>query len=111
MFAGGTATVTTTGTQRLTASAEGAMGLVAGSPNQTAFVGVCYQPSAGGTITTFVRGLFTIHRFGPQREAYPASGSVVPGAGTWNVGLCVYNSGATAITDNDYSNGWVQVTN
>lgn len=111
VFAGGTATVTTTAGQRLTATAVGPMGLAAASAVQNGIVDVCYQPSAGGTISNFAGGSYMLHRFGPQRTPYAAAGSVVPGANTWKVGLCVRNTGAVAITDNDYSNGWVQVTN
>jgi hypothetical protein len=37
--------------------------------------------------------------------------SVQPGVGTFNVGLCAENSSATAINNNDFVEGYVQVTN
>ncbi|NUQ77685.1 MAG: collagen-like protein, partial [Polyangiaceae bacterium] len=96
----------------LTGAAEAPMGLPAGSPAQSARIDLCYQPSAGGTLTNFSGGFYSIHRMTGERRAYPAAGTVVPGAGTWNVGLCVLNNGgAAAISDNDYTNGYVQVTN
>lgn len=112
VFVGPTVQVTTTATQRLTGAAEAPLGLAAGSAATTGNVGLCYRSSvAGSTITNFVGGSYSIHRFVAGREAYPAAGTVVPGAGTYTVGFCVLNVGATAITDNDFVNGYVQVTN
>jgi hypothetical protein len=110
VFAGPTAIVTTAVGQRLTGSAEAPMGLAAASPSQLADIGLCYQPNAGGTLTNFI-GAYSTHRMFAEMRAYPAAGTVVPGAGTWNVGLCVRKSGPAAITQNDYVNGWVLVTN
>ena len=111
VFAGGTVNVTTTATQRLTGAAEAPMGLTAGATAQTANVDLCYRPSGGGTLTNFSGGFYSIHRFVAERRAYVGTGTVIPGAGTWTVGLCVYNYGAATISDNDYTNGYVQVTN
>jgi len=36
--------------------------------------------------------------------------SVVPGDGTWNVGICVENTGLASIST-DFGSFWVQVTN
>ncbi len=112
VFVGPTAQVTTTATQRLTGAAEAPLGLATGSAATTGFVGLCYQSTAAGSvINNFVGGNYSVHRFVGGREAYPAVGTVVPGAGTYNVGYCVRNLGVTAITDNDWVNGYVQVTN
>jgi hypothetical protein len=111
VFAGPTATVTTAAGQRLTGAAEAPMGLGAGSAAQTANVDLCYQPNAGGALLNFSGSNYSIHRFVAERRAYTAVGSVVPGAGTWKVGMCVLNGGAAQISDNDYVNGYVQVTN
>ena len=112
VFAGPTAQVTTTATQRLTGAAEAPLGLAVGAGATTGYIGLCYQSTAAGSvITNFVGGAFSIHRFVGGREAYPAAGTVVPGAGTYNVGYCIRNVGATALTDNDYVNGYVQITN
>jgi hypothetical protein len=112
VFAGGTVLVTTTATQRLTGAAEAPMGLAAGAAAQTAFIDLCYQPAAGGALSNFSGGFYSIHRMVAERRAYTAVGTVVPGAGSWNVGLCVRNGGGGAtISDNDYTNGYVQVTN
>jgi len=34
-----------------------------------------------------------------------------PGAGTWDVGMCVTNSAGAAINANDWSIGWAFVSN
>ncbi len=116
VFAGPTATVTTTAGQRLTATAVAPLGFGAGALPSTALVDVCYRPQAGGNLINFAAGNYAEHRFVAERRGYSAAGSVVPGAGTWLVGLCLANAtgaGAnpSAISDNDYVNGWVQVTN
>jgi hypothetical protein len=111
VFAGPTASVTTTANQRLTGAAEAPIALAAGSPQQDARYGLCYQPNAGGTLTNFVGFNYSIGQFTTVRHAWAAAASVVPGAGTWNVGFCVMNSGTGQINNNDYMNGWVQVTN
>jgi hypothetical protein len=112
VFAGPTATVTTTATQRLTGSAEAPIGLAEGSSDQTAEIDLCYQPNAGGTLTNFNGMNSSSHVMFSDIRTYSAAGTVVPGAGTWKVGLCVRNNGGTAsISRNDYVNGWVMVTN
>jgi collagen triple helix repeat protein/IPT/TIG domain-containing protein len=107
---GATATVTTTATQRLTGSAEAPLGLSAAS-SQPVRIGMCYQANAGGQINNFVGNLYSIHNMTNDRRNYSAVGSVVPGAGTWKVGMCAMNVGTVTITNNDFVNGWVIVTN
>lgn len=109
VFVGPTVTVTTTAAQRITGAAEAPLGVSTGTGS--AYVGLCYQPSGGGTITNFVGGAYSIVEFNTTRMTYAASASIAPGAGTWIVGYCVQNFGAQAINDNDFVNGWVQVTN
>src|SRR5690606_5269710 len=112
VFVGPTSQVTVTGTQRLTGSAEVPLGLPAGSAPTNGYLGLCYQPTAGGsTIANFAGGNYSRHRFVAGRQTYAAAGTVVPGAGTYNLGVCVRNISATPITDNDFVNGWVMVTN
>jgi hypothetical protein len=111
VFAGPTATVTTTATQSLTGAAEAPIGLAAGSAAGQARIGLCYQATAGGAINVFAGLNYSIHRVVAERRAYSAAGTVVPGAGSWRVGMCVWNMAAGAISDNDYVNGYVQVTN
>ncbi len=110
VFAGPSALVTTTASQRLTGSAAAPLGLAAGA--QVAIIGLCYQPNAGGSLANFVSTSYSVHLVVAERRTYSASATVVPGAGTWRVGMCVSNYvGANAISNNDYVNGWVQVTN
>jgi hypothetical protein len=111
VFAGPTASVTITATQRLTGSASGVMGLSSGGP-QRVDVGMCYQLGTGA-VTNFIdpTHYMTVPMPAEQR-LYSASATVVPGtAGTYKVGLCVRNQhGSIAIDNNDYMNGFVQVT-
>ena len=112
VFVGPTAQITiTNSTQRLVGSATVALGLAAGATKTTAVVGMCYQSTAGGLVTNFVGGAFSIVEISTNRSGVPACGTVVPGPGTYNVGVGVKNTGATALTNNDYVNGYVMVLN
>jgi hypothetical protein len=111
-FAGPVATVTTTSGQRLTGAAVAMLGLAAGSTTPQGIIyGLCYQSSGGGALTNFVSGNYTVGTISTTREGKSASATCVPAAGTWYVGFCVYWTGAGNISNNDYVNGWVMVTN
>ncbi|MFZ5469400.1 MAG: hypothetical protein ACOZIN_08185 [Myxococcota bacterium] len=109
-FAGPTATVTVASGQRLTAVASALLRkFTAGS--QFFDYGICY--SSGGTLTNFagLSNYLTAEVDNGPRHSYAASATVAPPAGTYSVGFCVRNGGTNPIDDNDYVNGWVQVTN
>ncbi|HEY0132698.1 MAG TPA: hypothetical protein VGB85_01425 [Nannocystis sp.] len=112
VFVGPFAVVTTTVSQRLTAAGTAPIALTVPGP-QTAQLGLCYQNNANpGVLTNFVGGAYSIVQFTNIRISQAVAASVVPGAGTWRVGVCVQNNGgANALANNDYVNGWVQVTN
>ena len=106
-FLGNQATVTTTSSQRLTAAAMVPIATT-GTPS-TIKLDVCYQASAGGAINPFSGAAFAFVAVTATRFAQSAAGSVVPGAGTWKVGACAQTS--VALDNNDFVNGYVQVTN
>jgi hypothetical protein len=112
VFAGPTAVVTITASQRLTGSAFGVMGLTTGGP-QRIDIGMCYQLGAGAVLNFIDPTHYVTVPMPAEQRMYTASATVVPGtAGTYTVGLCVRNQhGAIAIDNNDYMNGFVQVTN
>ncbi len=110
-FAGATATVTTTATQRLTGAAELPLGSTGAVVTGQYFdYGLCYQPSSGGTIDNFTAN-YSSSRVYQDKRTFAAAASVVPGAGTWNVGFCVRNGFSYTFDLVDWVNGWVQVTN
>ena len=114
VFVGPTAQITIyNSTQRLVGSATAALGLAAGATKTTAYVGMCYQlvSGGGGPITNFVGGAFSIVEISTNRSGVPACGTVLPGPGTYNVGVGVRNTGVTALTNNDYVNGYVMLLN
>ena len=90
---------------------EAPLGLPAASPTQSLQYDLCYQPSGGGTLQNFTGGGYSIGQITPTRATFTAAASVTPGAGTWNVGFCAINLGANQINNNDFTNGWVMVTN
>ena len=110
VFAGPTTVVTTTAGQRITGSAEAPLALASGGP-ETAWIDLCFQPSAGGDLLNFSGGNFSESQIGTVRFPYSAAGSIIPGAGTWNVGYCIWNVGTLGLNNNDFVNGWVIVTN
>jgi len=106
-FAGPTASVTLTATQRLVASITGVLATSSGTA--TANVAICYQAS-GGSPEPF--DVWTTSTATTTRANFNASATVVPGvAGSYQVGYCVWNSGSTALSNNDWAIGWVMVTN
>jgi hypothetical protein len=113
VFGGPTVTITTTSTQRLTAVADVVLGLPTGRPRQIAIVDLCYQPAAGGPLDNFVRvsGTFSLVEIDDLRRSYSAAASVVPGAGSWKVGLCFQNGGPLNIGNSGAASGFVMVTN
>jgi len=118
VFAGATASVTTSSKQALTGVAVGGLGLVTGLASTTVALDLCYRPESGSALKNFAGNLnYLDHRVTSETRAYTAVGTVMPGAGTWRVGLCVRNADAAGnpnvapLGNNDYVNGWIQVTN
>lgn len=110
VFTGPPAQVTTTtALTRVTGSAAGSMGLNVGTP-QFADVGMCFQPSSGGTITNFFGSNFATHYFTTARATYAVAATTALTPGTYNVGMCVRNNGSGTINNNGVVNGWVMVT-
>ena len=109
-FLGPTATVTTTGSQRLTGAATAALGKSAAG-NITTAIGLCYQNSVTlGTIVNFVGNNYVqVSIPGPSvNQPYSATASVAPGPGSYLVGLCA--RGVLTLNSNDYVNGYVFVS-
>jgi hypothetical protein len=106
-FLGTQAVVTTTSTQRVTGSAMVPVGVTGAS--QTIRLDLCYQPSVvGGALTAFSGGNYSLVAVTTARTAQAVAGTVVPGAGTWRVGACAMTT--VALDNNDFVNGYVQVT-
>jgi hypothetical protein len=109
VFAGPTASITVTANQRLTGAATLPIGLASGA-EQTVDIGLCFQIGAA-PITNFAAGNYSTQRVATGRRSYGASATTTLAAGTYLVGACVRNTGAGAINDNDFVNGWITVTN
>ncbi len=101
--------ITTTSSQRLVGSA----GMSLGDTTPTAFnYDLCYRPSGGSTITNFSGNAPSSGTLEQIDEPYTATSSVVPGAGTWDVGFCVKPAGGPRDADHvSPVNGWVMVVN
>ena len=109
VFAGPTASVTVSANQRLTGSAVAVLGLSVPGP-QFMDIGLCFQDAGG--LQNFAGGSYmTAVATGNRTTFAVASSRGGMTAGTVFVGFCVKNTGASALSNNDYVNGWVQVTN
>lgn len=108
---GPTVSVTTNATQKLVGSAVAVIGSTEGAHF---WFGLCYQhyvsPSDWWTENFAGWDILEADTMATPMP-YAAAASVTPGAGTWNVGYCVYDMGPGSLDDNDYVNGWVQVVN
>lgn len=118
VFAGPTTgTIKLTQGQHLTGTATASLGLPAGAASATIAIDLCYRAAEGGPTREFHPSTFIDHRISATRESVTAVGSVVPGAGEWIVGMCVRNAdgagnpNVAAVSNNDYVNGFVFVTN
>jgi hypothetical protein len=110
VFAGPTASVTTTAGQKLIGAGQAPIALLSGVQQPMEY-GLCYQSADGeGVLLNFAGDNFSVGMIGTTRWAWPAAASVSPGAGTWNVGYCVKNNGVNSIDNNDWVSGWVMVT-
>jgi hypothetical protein len=107
MWAGQPTTLTTTSTQSIVASGSAALGT--SGPTVAVTVGICVAPR-GDYPQTFVRSIAA--SVTSNRLIYAVSAAGAPGAGTWDVGICVGNpSASNAIDNNDASVGYAFVTN
>jgi hypothetical protein len=120
VFAGPTTTLKTNATQTITASGVAALGTtdqlekgVSGTPEEFN-VSICRQPAVGGAITVLdgnndrdFEGVIATS----NRIPYAISMSGLPGAGSWNIGMCVENPNATDLDNNDDSIGTAFVSN
>jgi hypothetical protein len=115
VFAGPTTTLKTSATQTITASGVAALGTSEQLVTSEEFnLSICRQPAAGGPITVldgnsdddFEDVIATSNRI-----PYAISMTGLPGAGSWNVGMCVDNLNATDLDNNDYSIGTAFVSN
>ncbi len=109
-FVGPTTTLVVTAGQRVSGTAAVPLGTSTGVALLR--LGLCHQLSTATTPTNFVGFGYAVVEVDTTCTAQAASGSVVLStAGSYTVGVCVYNSGAQALDSNNYLNGWVMVTN
>ncbi len=94
--------------QRLTGSVSAVVGVSTGTVDLDFCL--CYQLGAGA-VTTF--NTYLTATVGTQPLPFNASGTTtaLTTAGTYTVGFCARDTSATAISNTDWVNGFVQVTN
>jgi hypothetical protein len=103
--------VVTVGTgQRLTGSGAIELGLSSGGPIGSA-VGVflCYSPDGSASNAAPLGGMAR-PEISTTRASVAVAGTKVPGAGQYEVGICINNDSGAMFDDNGNYNGFVQVT-
>ena len=113
VFAGPTVNMLTTESQRLTGAAQAPLGTSAEGSASFGY-DLCYRAAETSDIlTNFTGDSYSIGEvsISSGRLSFTAAASVIPGAGTWEVGYCIMNSGTSDLNNNDNVNGWVEVTN
>jgi hypothetical protein len=106
VFAGATATITTTATQRIIVTGSIVLGRASNIPpsNGSFYIGAGYQPFAGGFILNMAGTAYTAIDVTDTRTAQAIAGSIVPGAGSWKIGAVIQNPSSVALDHNDYMN-------
>jgi len=113
IFAGLTENVTTTALQRITGAVQAPLGTTTSGVASFGY-DLCYR--AAGTSNALINFAGAADYSNGEvsdtagRLSFTAAASVVPGAGTWEVGYCLKNSGTIDLNNNDMVNGWVIVT-
>ena len=110
------AVVTTNATQRIVAEGGAYMLLPTGTGDAYAYLLMCYQSNSGGSVLPLVvsgslpyPGYYT--RLSATGTSASAAAIGTPGAGTWRVGLCTYQTGSLGIAVIFYGHGNVMVIN
>jgi hypothetical protein len=112
VFAGPTVIVSTTDTQRISGVAQAPLGTSAAGFASFGY-DLCYRPLGSSSApVNFAGSTFSIAEVSNTagRLSFTAAASIVPGAGHWEVGYCVFNRGTINLDNNDSVNGWVIVT-
>jgi hypothetical protein len=113
VFAGPTVAVSTTDTQRISGVAQAPLGASAAGFASFGY-DLCYRMMGSSSAPTNFAGLsgFSIGRVSNTagRLPFTVAASIVPGAGQWEVGYCIFNGGAIDLDNNDFVNGWIMVT-
>jgi hypothetical protein len=115
VFIASTASVTTTASQRITGVAQATLGTNSAATRAEFDYGLCYRAVGSSAAPKNFSG--TSHYTTGEalassgRSSWTASATIQPGAGTWDVGFCIRNSGTVNLDHDDVMNGWVQVTN
>ncbi|WAS96683.1 collagen-like protein [Nannocystis punicea] len=110
VFVGPTAVIVTEAGQRLTGVATAGLAHGTTLTWRRVDLDLCYQ-EGGQPLKNFSGVNFVQPRVEQYANSLTAAGTVVPGAGSWTVGMCIRNNGVEALDDNNRVNGWVQLTN
>ena len=108
-FDGPTTTVTTNGSQRVTAS--GSITLQTNTGTADLDVAICVEPSSGAYITELGNALYQAATATTTRSTVTTAQSGVLPADTWKIGMCVFDQSAQPVNANGSTTGYAFVTN
>lgn len=110
-FVGGTANITVTSTQRLTAAATASFATASGTANVD--YTLCWRQGAGQIFLFPGATNYVSISVGTLKTAHAATASTVPGVnGVLTVGACArVNTAGQTLNTSDFTNGWVFVSN
>ena len=109
-FIGPVVPVTTLAGQRVTTTLTAVLGLPASTPAQRIDFGICYR-SAGSSLSPSPMQLWLTTDVTSTRSSLTAAASSNLGAGNWEVGFCVRNTGSATISNNDWVIGYLYLSN
>jgi outer membrane lipoprotein-sorting protein len=113
-FIGTTATVTTLAGQRISGTAQAGLGRTGSktTPNDEFYYHLCFRSNGTSNIPTSFDSNWFLGNIATSNivQYFIATGSVIPGAGTWDVGFCL-SVLADVLDHNGAFNGWVMLTN
>jgi len=108
LWAGPVTTLTTTASQSIVASGSSVLGTT--GPTVTAWITVC--ATTHGAVPIPFNSKWVEVDVTSTRLTYAASATVAEVAGTWDVGMCVWNQDfANPLDNNDWSEGYAFVVN
>ncbi|MFY0540663.1 collagen-like protein [Nannocystis pusilla] len=111
VFIGPTVVIVAEAGQRLTGTATAGLAHGTTLTWRRVDLDLCYREGAQ-PLKNFSGVNFVSPRIEQFANLFSAAGTVLPGAGTWTVGMCIRNNyGGEVLDENNRVNGWVLLTN
>lgn len=110
-FVGPTATATLTATRKVSGVASVPIAVEAGTLPVSVDIGLCHKESGAANPSNFLNPEYMSIRITSTRTAQSVSMTATLPAGTYQFGACIWNDSETAVSNNDFVNGWFLIHN